>query len=139
MLFLQIGTIGSVLLKKKMYKEQMEPMIVQYVFPEFQSPHGFLRARACWLLQRLENIKFRQEDNLVQAMNCVQRALLTEDQLPVKFEAAMTLSSFIASQEQAESMLQANMRGIVQVIIIIIKVFSHTLYSILLITLKKKY
>lgn len=43
--FLQIGTMGGVLLKKRVYKDQMETMIAQYVFPEFQSPFGFMRAR----------------------------------------------------------------------------------------------
>lgn len=37
--------MGGVLLKKKIYKDQMETMIAQYVFPEFQSPFGFMRAR----------------------------------------------------------------------------------------------
>ena len=28
-----------------MYKDQLESMLVTHVFPEFQSPHGYMRAR----------------------------------------------------------------------------------------------
>jgi len=44
-----IGTMADILLKKKIYKEQMEQFLVAIVFPEFNSPHGHLRARACWI------------------------------------------------------------------------------------------
>lgn len=40
-----IGAVAKILLKKNLYKDQVELMLVTYVFPEFQSPHGFLRAR----------------------------------------------------------------------------------------------
>lgn len=40
-----VGAVAKILLKKNLYKDQVELMLVSYVFPEFQSPHGFLRAR----------------------------------------------------------------------------------------------
>lgn len=58
----QIGTMGGVLLKKRVYKDQMETMIAQYVFPEFQSPFGFMRARVSrqyYISSRsLQNLKY---------------------------------------------------------------------------------
>ncbi|MCL4127370.1 UNVERIFIED_CONTAM: hypothetical protein GTU68_054243 [Idotea baltica] len=119
--FHMIGSMGNILLSKKFYKDQMERMIVQYVFPEFQSPYGFMRARSCWLLQHFEEIKFAQEENLVTAMNCIQGALLNDGELPVKVEAAMALSAFLASQEKVEKILEPNMRGIVQELLKVIK------------------
>ena len=38
-----IGTMADILLKKPVYKEQMEKFLVEIVFPEFASPHGHLR------------------------------------------------------------------------------------------------
>ena len=32
-------------LQKKMYRNQLEPMLVQHVFPEFRNPLGYMRAR----------------------------------------------------------------------------------------------
>ena len=40
-----VGSVAKILMKKNMYKDQVEMMLVTYVFPEFQSPDGFLRAR----------------------------------------------------------------------------------------------
>ena len=40
-----VGSIADVLLQKKIYKDQMELMLVNHVYPEFGSEHGYLRAR----------------------------------------------------------------------------------------------
>ena len=56
--FHMIGSLGSILIKKEAYKEQMEAMLIQYVFPELQSQHGYLRSRAFWLLQHFADIKW---------------------------------------------------------------------------------
>lgn len=34
------GTLAEILVKKKAYSDKLEPMIVNYVFPEFNNPHG---------------------------------------------------------------------------------------------------
>lgn len=60
------------------------------------------------MLQHFEEIKFVQEENLVTAMNCIQGALLNDGELPVKVEAAMALSAFLASQEKVEKILEPN-------------------------------
>ncbi|KAK7056572.1 importin-7 [Halocaridina rubra] len=116
-----IGTMGAVLLKKKIYKDQMETMIAQYVFPEFQSPYGFMRARACWILQNFDEIKFKSDQNIVAAMNCIQNALLNDNDLPVKVEAAMALSAFLASQNKAEKIVEPNIQPLVQELLKVIK------------------
>lgn len=54
-----VGTLAEVLLKKKMYRDQMENMLLTYVLPEFVSPHAHMRARACWVLQYFGNIKLK--------------------------------------------------------------------------------
>lgn len=40
-----IGSLSEILLKKKAYKEEIDKMLLQYVFPEFISQHGHMRAR----------------------------------------------------------------------------------------------
>lgn len=79
-----VGSLADILLKKPLYKNQMEQLIAQYIFPEFSSPHGHLRARACWVLQHFCNINFAQENVLAEAINLIQRSLLTDNELPVK-------------------------------------------------------
>lgn len=43
--------MADILLKKSFFKDQMDTLIHQYVFREFQSPHGHLRARVSNLVQ----------------------------------------------------------------------------------------
>lgn len=50
LVFSQVGTMADILLKKNFFKEQMDALIHQYVFREFQSPHGHLRARVSFPL-----------------------------------------------------------------------------------------
>lgn len=79
-----VGSLADILLKKPLYKNQMEQLLAQFVFPEFASPHGHLRARACWVLQHFCNIKFNEENVLAEAINLTQRSLLSDSELPVK-------------------------------------------------------
>lgn len=45
------------------YRDNLETMIQQYLLPLFQSPYGFLRAKACWLSSKFaDNCSFRQAD-----------------------------------------------------------------------------
>ena len=39
-------------------------MLVTHVFPEFMSPLGYMRARACWMLHYFAEIKYSSEENL---------------------------------------------------------------------------
>ncbi len=40
-----IGAVADILLTKKIYKDQIEQLMVNQVYPEFSSEHGYLRAR----------------------------------------------------------------------------------------------
>lgn len=95
-----VGSLAEVLLKKKLYRDQMETMIVTYVFPEFASPHGHMRARACWVLQNFNEIKIQNAAVLAEIMRLTSSALLTNQELPVKVEAALALEMFLSSQDQ---------------------------------------
>ncbi|UYV79303.1 IPO7 [Cordylochernes scorpioides] len=107
-----VGTVAGILLKKKLYKNNMETMLVKYVYPEFQSPHGFLRARACWVLHHFCEILFQNEANLIQAVNLTQQCFLQDRDLPVKLEAAIALQGLVSSQERAESLVEPNIQPI---------------------------
>ena len=58
-----IGAVAPVILKKNMYKDQVETMLVNYVFPEISSQHSFLRARASWVLKSFAKVSFKSEEN----------------------------------------------------------------------------
>lgn len=93
-----IGSIAEVLLKKKEYRNQIEQMLTAYVFPEFASKRGHMRARACWVLQAFGDVEFKDQAILAEILRLSTHALLTDEDLPVKVEAAIVLQVFLSSQ-----------------------------------------
>ena len=90
-----IGTLAEVLLAKKSpIAHQVEYFFVRHVFPEFRSPHGFLRARACDSLQKFERLEFNEQSNLILVYRNVLESM-TDPDLPVRVEAAMALQALI--------------------------------------------
>ena len=108
-----VGSLADILLKKPLYKGQMDQVLAQFVFPEFSSPFGHLRARACWVLHYFCNVKFKEESVLAEAVNLTQRALLTDTELPVKVETAVALQMLLSGQEdRAEKYVEPHIRPI---------------------------
>lgn len=115
-----IGSISSVLLKKPVFKDQMEQLLVTYVFPLFTNPHGFLRARACWVLNYFAEIEFKAPANAVMATQAVLQCL-GDSQLPVKVEAALCLQTLLNAQEEARQVTQPNVKAVTLELVEIIR------------------
>jgi len=108
-----IGTMADILLKKPIYKDQMEKFLVEIVFKEFCSPHGHLRARACWVLHYFSDVKYRNEPVLQEAFRLTVNSLLTDKEPPVKVEAAIALQMMLTSKgEQAKKYLAPQIKEI---------------------------
>ncbi|CAG5081080.1 Similar to Ipo7: Importin-7 (Mus musculus) [Cotesia congregata] len=107
-----IGSLADVLLKKNLYKEQMDKMLMSYVLPEFSSPHGHMRARACWVLHYFSKIKFKDEHILINATKIIVHLLLNDADLPVKVEAAICLQSLLSSQEKSQKCVEPMVKNI---------------------------
>ncbi len=117
-----VGSLADILLKQTKYKDQMEQLLVQFVYPEYSSPHGHLRARACWVLRHFSNIKFNKKPILAKAIKLTQRALLTDAELPVKVEAALALKKLLSGQkEQAKKHVEPHIRAITREVLKIIR------------------
>merc|ERR1719460_25496 len=108
-----IGTMADILLKKPIYKEQMEKFLVEIVFPEFNSPHGHLRARACWVLHYFSDVKYQNEAVLAEAFRLTVASLLHDKEPPVKVEAAIAVQMMLSSKgESARKYLEPQIREI---------------------------
>ncbi|CAG9857750.1 unnamed protein product [Phyllotreta striolata] len=101
-----IGTLADILLRKKMYRDQLDQLFIKYVFPEFDSDRGHMRARACWTLHYFAEFDFKQDPILAQAVNLTVRSLLFDKDLPVKVEAAIALQSLLNHQERAQKYVE---------------------------------
>lgn len=119
--FHMIGTLADILLKKKVYRENMEQMLTSYIFPEFQSPYGHMRARACWVLHSFSDIKFKSSQVLGEIMRLTANALLTDTELPVKVEAAIVVQMYLTSQEKAAPYLESQIKPITLELLTIIR------------------
>merc|ERR1719348_2542871 len=108
-----IGTMADILLKKPVYKEQMEKFLVEIVFPEFNSPHGHLRARACWVLHYFSDVKYQNEQVLAEAFRLTINSLLHDKEPPVKVEAAIAVQMMLSSKgDLARKYLEPQIREI---------------------------
>ena len=99
-----VGTLVEMLLKKKAYKNHLESVLLNNVLPEFKSSNGFLRARACWVVQQFAVIKFTDANVLQQTLQCVLQCLYDKD-LPVQVEAGIAIRQLLEEQEEKANIL----------------------------------
>ena len=116
-----IGSVADILLKKDTYKDQMESMLVTYVFPHMASSSGYLRARACWVLHYFSDTRFTDDNNLARALDLVHKCLVHEDQLPVKVQAAICFQSLVSTQEKIQKAAEVNITSVALELIKLVK------------------
>ena len=108
-----IGTLAKVILgKKSPIADQVEYFFVRHVFPEFRSPHGFLRARACDTLEKFESLDFKDPNNTDIVYRNILESMADPD-LPVRVEAALALQPLIRHQRIC-TLMRANIPQIMQ-------------------------
>ena len=108
-----IGTLASVILgKKSPIADQVEYFFVRHVFPEFRSPHGYLRARACDTLGKFDQLEFKDPNNLITIYRNILESM-ADPELPVRVEAALALQPLIR-HEIIRASMQQNIPQIMQ-------------------------
>lgn len=101
-----IGSLASVILgKKSPIADQVEYFFVRHVFPEFRSPHGYLRARACDTLEKFEALDFKDPNNLMVIYRNILDSM-ADPELPVRVEASLALQPLIRHDVIRTSMQQ---------------------------------
>ncbi|MEQ2304645.1 Importin-8, partial [Ameca splendens] len=116
-----IGALAELLLKKRIYREQMELMLQNYVFPLLNSPMGYLRARSCWVLHCFSPLLFHDELVLRNAVELVRQDLIDDKEMPVKVEAAIALQTLVSNQEQAKLYIRPYIRQVMQELLHVVR------------------
>ncbi|KAK2488729.1 hypothetical protein MC885_014285 [Smutsia gigantea] len=116
-----IGSLADILLKKSLFKDQMELLLQNHVFPLLLSNLGYLRARSCWVLHAFSSLKFHNELNLRNALELAKKSLIEDKEMPVKVEAALALQSLISNQTQAKEYMKPHVRPIMQELLHIVR------------------
>ncbi|OVA18810.1 Importin-beta [Macleaya cordata] len=91
---LAIGALCDKLKQTEPYKSELEHMLVQHVFPEFNSPAGHLRAKAAWVAGQYAHINFSDQNNFRKALHSVVSGLC-DSELPVRVDSVFALRSFV--------------------------------------------
>ncbi|XP_061617784.1 importin-8 isoform X1 [Phyllopteryx taeniolatus] len=116
-----IGALAELLLKKRIYMEQMELMLQNYVFPLLNSRLGYLRARSCWVLHCFSQLSFHNVMALRNAVELVKKDLVDDNEMPVKVEAAIALQMLITHQEEAKLYIRPHIRPVMQQLLHVVK------------------
>ncbi|KAK1845535.1 nonsense-mediated mrna decay protein [Colletotrichum chrysophilum] len=102
-----IGTLAPVILgKKSPIADQVEYFLVRYVFPDFTSPQGYLRARACDTIEKFEQLNFQDQNNLLTIYRHILDCM-ADVALPVRVTAALALQPLIRHDIIRTSMQQS--------------------------------
>ncbi|KAK3367104.1 armadillo-type protein [Lasiosphaeria ovina] len=102
-----IGTLAPVILgRKSPIADQVEYFLVRYVFPDFSSQQGFLRARACDTVEKFEALNFKDQGNLLTIYRHILDAM-ADPKLPVRVTAALALQPLIRHDIIRTSMQQS--------------------------------
>nr|XP_019592711.1 PREDICTED: importin-8 isoform X2 [Rhinolophus sinicus] len=107
--------------EKSLFKDQMELLLQNHVFPLLLSNLGYLRARSCWVLHAFSSLKFHNELNLRNAVELAKKSLIEDKEMPVKVEAALALQSLISNQTQAKEYMKPHVRPIMQELLHIVR------------------
>ncbi|KAM8884354.1 importin-8 isoform 2-T2 [Synchiropus picturatus] len=125
-----VGSLAELLLKKRVYREQMELMLQNYVFPLLNSPLNYLRARSCWVIHSVNScwvlhsfspLRFHDELMLRNAVELVKQDLVDDKEMPVKVEAAIALQTLVSNQEQAKQYIRPYIRPVMQELLHVVK------------------
>jgi len=102
---LVIGSLSTILLSKKKYASEIEGMLVTSVFPDFNSPIGFLRCRACWMTQQFYSVKWTDDGTNLKTLIQLVLQRLSDPSLPVRIEASKALRFLIETKGADETLL----------------------------------
>lgn len=102
-----IATLAPVILgKKSPIADQVEYFLVRYVFPDFTSSQGYLRARACDTIEKFEQLNFQDQNNLLTIYRHILDCM-ADPALPVRVTAALALQPLIRHDVIRTSMQQS--------------------------------
>ena len=112
-LIYEVGSLSDVLHKHENLAIQVQEMLARYVFPEFNNPIGFLRARACWAYGQFSAFPF---ENIEHQKNVLEKicALVIDADLPVKYEAALALPK-VLSWEISKSRVKGEISNVLKI------------------------
>ena len=94
-----IGSLNESLKQSDKYANALEPLLVAHVGPEFTSPFGHLRAKACWVASKFADTLDVENGNTFGALLQGVFGCLHDPDLPVRVDALVCLRHFVEAIE----------------------------------------
>ncbi|KAH8924886.1 ARM repeat-containing protein [Atractiella rhizophila] len=98
-----LGILSSVLRKTKIM-DMIPTFMTNYVYPELESPHGFLRARACDLVKQFEEAEISLTEETLKSQVRLMLKALEDPEIPVRVCAFMALPELVGYEEVADAL-----------------------------------
>lgn len=86
--------LNTILSSNPNYSNSLEELLVNYIFPDFQSPYPFIVSKVNNILSFFADITFNNEENILTILNFILQSMNSE-QLIVSVEATLTLRHFM--------------------------------------------
>ena len=99
-----VATIQKILHDSSTYSSLIEPFLIHHVIPELHSPIPFLRARACWAIEYMDEELWQKESNLHAVLSGLLQGL-RDPALPVQTSAACSIR-LLVEQEGAKDLVR---------------------------------
>ncbi|CAD5234879.1 unnamed protein product [Bursaphelenchus xylophilus] len=94
-----IAALAPTLCEDRRYKKDVEKLIIQNVKPRITHPAKFVRARALTVIKEAAEAPFKDRMFLADLVETItQRLKDPNEELPVKFEAAIAIQSLVSNQ-----------------------------------------
>ncbi|KAI6210536.1 D-Importin 7/RanBP7 [Aphelenchoides besseyi] len=109
-----IAALGEYLCTDKRYKKDVEKLLNMHVKDQLISTNHFVRARALQVFAQTAEAPFTNRNLLIGLAHRFNEILSDpNEQLPVKFEAAMAMQAFITHQDEFRNALRPHIRSVV--------------------------
>ena len=96
------------------FSSMVEPMMMEHVVPETQSPDSYLKYRAIWFYGHFSGIKFQNMQHVHQVLDILFQSLYI-DQLPLKVAAFTSLYKFLNGNEEAQAFLRPGLSDLLTI------------------------
>jgi len=96
-----IGELEDKLRAEPAYKSQLEGLIMQHIYPEFNSQFPWLRAKACWIFGRYYKMEWSNPENYLTGLRLVLKCIV-DPELPVRVRAVLALQHLIQNELSTE-------------------------------------
>ena len=99
---------------KKYLKKDFENLLESIVYPELNSPCGFLREQVCAFIKALKGFKYTNKFFVEKLTKSFSYLMQNDAVLPIRFESSMALCS-ILDEKNAKELIKGNIQILLQI------------------------